>query len=145
MKLRIITPEKLVLEEDVDQVTLPTKEGEITVLPHHIPLVGIVQPGEIFIKKGNQDIPLAVSGGMVQVRPDEIILLADSAERVEEIIEERAEQARTRALTELSEKRHDITQHAYLAAKIEKETARLRVARKHRKQHTYPTQSQSEK
>src|SRR3990167_5948173 len=98
MKLRIITPEKLVLEEDIDRVTLPTKEGEITVLPHHIPLVGIVQPGEIFIKKGNQSIPMAVSGGMLQVRPSEIIILADSAERVEEIVEERAEQARERAL-----------------------------------------------
>ncbi|MBI2644947.1 ATP synthase F1 subunit epsilon [Candidatus Uhrbacteria bacterium] len=145
MKLRIITPERLVFEEDIDQVTLPTQEGEITVLPHHIPLVSIIQPGEIFIKKGKQDIPLAVSGGMLQVRPDEIIVLADSAERVEEIIEERAEQARVRALAMLEEKRHDSTQYAQLAAKIEKETARLRVARKHRKQHIYPTQSQSEK
>lgn len=145
MKLRIITPERLVFEEDIDQVTLPTQEGEITVLPHHIPLVSIIQPGEIFIKKGKQDIPLAVSGGMLQVRPDEIIVLADSAERVEEIIEERAEQARVRALAMFEEKRHDSTQYAQLAAKIEKETARLRVARKHRKQHIYPTQSQSEK
>lgn len=132
MKLLIITPERLVFEEDIDQVTLPTKEGEITVLPHHIPLVGIVQPGEIFIKKGDQEIPLAVSGGMIQVRPDEIIILADSAERVEEIVEERAEQARQRALTLLEEKRHDMTEYAQLAAKIEKETARLKVARKHR-------------
>ncbi len=145
MKLRIITPERLVFEEDIDQVTLPTKEGEITILPHHIPLVGIIQPGEIFIKKGNQDISLAVSGGMLQVRPDEIIILADSAERVEEIIEERAEQARARALAILEEKRHDINQYAQLAGKIEKETARLRVARKHRKQHSYPVQSQTEK
>lgn len=145
MKLRIVTPEKLVFEEDIDQVTLPTREGEITVLPHHIPLVSIVEPGEIFIKKGGQDIPLAVSGGMLQVRPDEIILLADSAERVEEIIEERAEQARQRAVTLLEEKRHDATEYAQLAAKIEKETARLKVVRKHRNRHAYSIQSQSEK
>jgi len=132
MKLRIITPEKLVFEDDIDQVTLPTKEGEITVLPHHIPLVSIIQPGEILIKKKNQDISLAVSGGMLQVRPDEIILLADSAERVEEISEERAEQARQRAVTLLEEKRHDVTEYAQLAAKIEKETARIKIARKHR-------------
>jgi F-type H+-transporting ATPase subunit epsilon len=142
MKLRIITPEKIVFEEDIDQVTLPTKDGEITVLPHHVPLVSIVQPGEILIKKNAVDIPLAVSGGMVQVLPGEIILLADSAERVEEIIEERAEHARERARALLEEKRHDVTEYALLAAKIEKETARLKVARKHRKQHSFSTQSE---
>ena len=134
MKLRIITPERSVFEEEIEQITLPTQAGEITVLPHHVPLVSILRPGEILVKQNGAEIPLAVSGGMLQVRPDEIIILADSAERVEEIIEQRAEDARVRALAMLEEKRHDITEYARLAAKIEKETARIKVARKHRKQ-----------
>lgn len=132
MILKIITPEREVFSDEIDQVTLPTMDGEITVLPHHIPLVGILKPGEILIKKKGDSIPLAVSGGMLQVRPDMVVILADTAERVEEIIEERAEEARHRAEKLLEEKKFDRTEYAAIAAKLEKELARLKVVRKHR-------------
>lgn len=143
MKLNIITPEKIVFSDDVDQVTIPTMDGEITVLSHHIPLVGLLKAGELIIKKGDEIIPLAVSGGMLQVRADGITILADTAERVEEILEERAEEARKAAEKLLAEKRFDAEEYAAIAAKMERELARLKVARKWRhKGHTIQTQSQ---
>ncbi|MBI4239738.1 ATP synthase F1 subunit epsilon [Candidatus Uhrbacteria bacterium] len=142
MLLKIITPEHEVFSDDIDQVTLPTMDGEITVLPHHIPLVGILKPGEILIKKKGDSIPLAVSGGMLQVRPDMVLLLADTAERVEEIIEERAEQARLRAEQLLTAKKFDTAEYATIAAKLEKELARLKVVRKHRGQRRLDIQSE---
>ena len=132
MKLNIITPEKVVFSEDVDQVTIPTMDGEITLLPNHIPLVGLLKAGELIIKKGNEVIPLAVSGGMLQIRADGVTILADTAERVEEIVEERAEEARKAAEKLMEEKRFDAEEYATIAAKMERELARLHVARKWR-------------
>lgn len=132
MNLKIITPEREIFSEAVTQVTVPTMDGEITILDHHVPLVGIVKAGEILIKRGDEIIPLAVSGGMVQVRPDGVVLLADTAERVEEIIEQRAQEAHDRAKKLLEEKRADTSEYATIAAKMEKEMARLKVARKWR-------------
>lgn len=130
MKLNIITPERIVFSDDIDQVTIPTQDGEITVLPHHIPLVGLLKAGELIIKKGSEVIPLAVSGGMLQVRGDGVTILADTAERVEEILEERADEARKAAEKLLEEKRFDAEEYASIAAKIDKELARIKVARK---------------
>ena len=130
MKLNIITPERVVFSEDVDQVTIPTMDGEITVLPHHIPLVGLLKAGELIIKKGGEIIPLAVSGGMFQVRADGVTILADTAERVEEILEERAEEAHKAAEKLMEEKRFDAEEYATIAAKIDKELTRLKVVRK---------------
>ncbi len=131
--LKIITPEREIFNDTIDQVTLPTTDGEITVLAHHIPLVSILKPGEILIKKGSETIPLAVSGGMIKVAGSDITILADTAERVEEIIEERAKQAHDHAKKLLEEKRMDATEYAIIAAKMEKELARIKVIRKHKR------------
>lgn len=135
MKFRIVTPERVVHEEDdVESITLPTKAGQITVLKNHLPLVSVLAPGELIVRKGGTETPMAVSGGLVEViKGNEIVILADTAERVEEIDIERAEAARQRALELAKEKIADAEQYAYLTAKIEKELARVRVARKYRK------------
>ncbi|MBI4250475.1 ATP synthase F1 subunit epsilon [Candidatus Uhrbacteria bacterium] len=133
MHLSIVTPERVVFSDEIEYVTLPTEEGEITVLEDHVPLVGILKPGELVISRAAEMIPLAVSGGVVQVRQQMVTILADTAERVEEIIEERAEEARRRAEQILAEKSFDAVEYAVLSAKMEKELARLRVARKWRK------------
>lgn len=133
MNLRIITPERVLYDGNVEQVTVPTQSGEITVLPHHIPLVGLLKPGELVFKKLNDMLPMVVSSGMFHIGIDEVIILADTAERVEEIIEERAEEARKRAEELLAEQTFDTTEYAVIAAKLEKELARLHVARKHKK------------
>jgi F-type H+-transporting ATPase subunit epsilon len=132
IKFKIVTPEKTVYEAEIDQVTLPTQEGEITVLPGHIPLISVLQAGELVAKVGGEEIAMAVSGGIVEVRKNELVILADTAERAEEIDLKRAEEARQRAEKLKDEKiRTDETTYATAAAILEKNLARIRVAKKH--------------
>ncbi len=135
INFKIITMERVVYEDEVEQVTIPTAAGEITVLPRHAPLVSLLKPGELRIRKDGYDVLLSVSTGFVEVRPkSEVIILADTAERAEEIDLERAEQARRRAEEMLKEKeRLDDVQFARLQAQLEKELARLKVGRRYRK------------
>lgn len=131
---QIITPEKVVYQDEIDQVTIPTKQGQITVLPHHIPLISIIEPGELILKKNDQEIPMFVSGGFVEVKKgDKIVILADSAEKVGEIDEERAEKARERAFSLRKEKFSDDVKFSEAAAALERALGRLKVAKKHRK------------
>lgn len=133
IKFKIATPERVVYEDEVDQITLPTKMGEITVLPNHLPIVSSLQAGEILIKKDGQETPLAVSGGFVEFNSNQMAILADTAERVEEIDEARAEAARARVAEILENKRGaEAVDFTALAAKMEKELARLKVARKYK-------------
>ncbi len=132
IKFKIVTPEKTVYEDTVDQVTLPTQDGEITVLPNHIPLISVLTSGELVAKKGGEEIAMAVSGGMIEVQKNEITILADTAERAEEIDIKRAEEAKQRAEKLKDEKiRSDETDYATAAAILEKNLARIKVARKH--------------
>lgn len=132
IKFKIVTPEKTVFESEIDQVTLPTAEGEITVLPDHIPLISVLKAGDLVIKKDGEESDIAVSSGMIEVQKNEITVLADTAERAEEIDLKRAEEGRKRA-EDLKEKRIqlDETQYATAAAILEKNLARIKVARKH--------------
>ena len=130
LKFEIITPEKVVLEETVDQITLPTTEGEITVLPNHIPLVSILNPGEVVAKKGNEEIAMSCSGGFIEVTPEKVLVLADTAELAEELIEEEILKARERAQKILTEKQVDEEKFAEAKAMLERELARLKVVRK---------------
>ena len=68
LKLKIVTPERLVLEEEVDQVTLPTTEGEITILPDHIPIIATLASGDVVAKSNDEYVPMAVSGGFIEVK-----------------------------------------------------------------------------
>ncbi|MFH1866670.1 MAG: ATP synthase F1 subunit epsilon [Patescibacteria group bacterium] len=133
LHFQITTPEKVVFDAPkAEAITLPTKMGEITILPDHLPIVSSLAPGEIRVKIGNEEISMAVSGGFIEVRPGKVVVLADSAERAEEIDEERAEEARKKAL-ELMEKKHtEAVDYTALASKLGKELARLKVVRKRR-------------
>jgi F-type H+-transporting ATPase subunit epsilon len=135
INFKIATPERVVFRDEVDQISLPTSTGEITILPNHIPLVSILTPGEIRIRKDNVETLLSVSGGFVEVLSDKVVVLADTAERAEELDLERAEQARRRAEQALTEKRFDAKEFAALSAQIEKEVARVKVARKRHSTH----------
>lgn len=134
--LKIVTPERVVYEHDVVSVTLPTMQGEITVLPNHIPLVSVLRPGELAAVAADQStgrVHLAVSGGFIEVGNNTIVILADTAERAEEIDEQKAVEAHERARQLMANtKLADTVEYAQLAAKMEKELARLKVARKHR-------------
>ena len=135
MKFRIVTPDGITFEDEITQVSVPTQSGEITILPHHIPLVSVLKAGEIRITKENNETDIAVSTGVIEVRPqDEVYVIADTAERAERIDLERAEAARKRA-EELLQQRSTLEdmEFARLQAKLEKEMARLRVGKKYRK------------
>jgi len=132
IKFKIVTPERTVFEDSVDQITLPTADGEITVLPLHIPLISVLVSGELTIKKEGEETTMAVSGGIIEVRKNEMTILADTAERAEEIDISRAEEARKRAEKLKDEKiRMDETEYAAAAALLERNLARIRVAKKH--------------
>ena len=135
IKFEIVTPERSVLKEEVSQVTVPTAMGEITVLPDHIPLVAILEPGVIEAKRENGDIEvMSVSGGFLEVLKGKIVVLADTAERAHEIDVQRAEEARDRAEDlKKSEIRFDQKRFAELSSLIAKEMARTRAAKKYRK------------
>ncbi|MFA5188849.1 MAG: ATP synthase F1 subunit epsilon [Patescibacteria group bacterium] len=141
IKIEITTPERNVFSAEANQVSIPTQMGEITILPEHIPLVAVLVPGELRIIKDKEEILMAVSGGFIEVLPNKITILADSAEHAEEIDEKRAEEARVRALELQKEKSFDDQEFAALSAKIEKELARLKVVRK-RKYKKLPGQEQ---
>ena len=133
--LSIITPERTVYDGEVDQVNLPTTEGEITVLPHHIPLVSVLAPGELRALAGKEAIPMVIAGGFIEVLSgNRIAILADAAERVEELDLAAIEAARERARATLAGARAaDDVSFANAAAGLQKELARLRVARKYRR------------
>ncbi len=131
---QIATPERIVFEAPAaEQVTLPTTMGQITVLPDHLPLVATLIPGELWVKVGGEEVSMAVSGGFIEVGEGRVVVLADTAERAEELDEKRADEARARAHELMQQQRTaESTDYAALAAKLEKELARLHVARKHR-------------
>ena len=135
--LRIITPERIVYEDDVDAISLPTTEGEITILPNHIPLVTLLGAGVITLKKKAEEQHIASQGGFLEVLPNSgVNILADSAERAIELHQEKVEEAKKRAEDALREKQYsDETGHAALLGNLERELARLKALRKERGSH----------
>ena len=133
LKLKIITPEKTVLEDMVDQVTLPTLDGEITILPNHIPLVTALDAGEILAKKNGEPIPMVVVGGFVEVRDNEVAILADFAEHVNDITEAVEAKARARAdeLRALQKKVSNMDFEAH-ATELERSLTQVKIADKWR-------------
>ena len=135
INFKIVTPEGIIYEDKVEKVTVPTTSGEITILPHHIPLVSVLKAGELIAYKAGVPIAMSVAGGIVEMRPgDKLYIMADTAERAERIDIERAEAARARAEELLAQTAHvaDVD-FARLQAAIEREMARIKVAKKYRK------------
>jgi len=132
-KLDIVTPERQIWSDNVDFVTIPTIQGEITVLANHVPVVSIIEPGEIKIRKENENIFMAVTGGFFQVTGKKVTILADAAERAEEIDIARAERARAEAKKLLDEKRQEKVPNAEAIAALQRSLARLKVASRRRK------------
>jgi len=135
IKFEIVTPERVVFKEEISQITLPTKMGEITVLPNHIPLVSALLPGVVHVKKTNgEDEVISISGGFLEVLKDKVVILADTAERAEELDFKRAEEAHRRAV-ELKEKacRGEKVDFTEVNAAIERELARTKAVKRWRK------------
>lgn len=136
IKLKIVTPERLILEEMVDQVSLPTTLGEITVLPDHIPLVTGLTSGDVVAVVSGEHIPMAVVGGFVEVKTGEkgiteVAVLADFAEHISELSDAAIEKAKARA-EELKKlmagKEHVDFEH--FEAELERSLTRVKIADK---------------
>ncbi|MBI5222733.1 MAG: F0F1 ATP synthase subunit epsilon [Candidatus Magasanikbacteria bacterium] len=134
LKFKIATPEKVIYENEIEQVSVPTTMGEITILPNHAPLVSILQAGELKIKDKNGEQVVAVSGGFLEIKPkSEVVILADDAERAEEIDIDRAEAARQRAVEQMERaKAEEDVDYAKLQAVLDREMNRVRVGRKYK-------------
>ncbi|MEI6529432.1 MAG: ATP synthase F1 subunit epsilon [Candidatus Falkowbacteria bacterium] len=135
IKFEIVTPERVVLRQEALQVTVPTTSGEITILPDHIPLISILRPGVLELKRIDNVVEvMSVSGGFIEVLKDKIVVLADSAERAEELDEERIKDAQKRA-EELkkSAKAADDMEFADISARLEKELARMHAVNRWRR------------
>jgi F-type H+-transporting ATPase subunit epsilon len=131
IKLEIVTPEAKTFSEDVDMVTLTGTEGEMGILPQHMPLMTGLVAGEIIARKGGRNIYLAVGDGFVQVTGDRVAILTDMAVRAENIDEAKAEEARQRAEARLAE---HITaeESAAASAVLAHSLAQLKVKRRQR-------------
>jgi len=136
LKFKIVTPEKVVFEKEVDQVTIPTEMGQITILPNHLAMVSIVRAGELMIKDGANQELMAIAGGFLEVKKNEVLVLTESAVRAEEIDEVQAEEAKNRAQKLMAElKNKEDVEYTALASRIETELARLRVVKKRKGAH----------
>ena len=144
LKLKIVTPERLILEEMVDQVTLPTTLGEITVLPDHIPLITGLSSGDVVAVVNNEQVPIAVVGGFVEIKQilpavegekgdTEVAVLADFAEHLVELSEEKIEKAKARAeeLKKLMENKEHVD-FEHFEAELERSLTRVKIADKWR-------------
>src|SRR6266852_9872476 len=107
LKLEIVTPDAKTYSEDVEMVTLPGVEGEMGILPQHVPLMTQIVPGEIIARKEGRDYFLAVGEGFVEVTGERVAIMTDMAIRAEKIDEAKAEEARQRAEARLQEKLSD--------------------------------------
>lgn len=124
ISLEVLTPERLVVRDSVDEVIIPGLDGELGVLPNHTPLISQLKTGVLSYKAGNERHQLHVSGGFVEVLPDRISVLSDVAERSDEIDLERAQRARERAEKRLSSQGDDID---FRRAELKLQRALIRI------------------
>ena len=135
LKLKIVTPEKLILEEEVESVTIPTKEGEITILPDHVPLIAPLASGDIVAFVNGEHLPMAIVGGFLEVKKEggetEVAVLADFAEHVREITDEAITHAKTKSeeLRKQAEN-NEIVDFEHFESELERSLTRVKIADK---------------
>lgn len=136
IRFEFIAQERIILQDDVSMVVAPGASGVLGILPRHAPLMTLIVPGELVVKKeGQPDRYFAVGGGFMEVRPDKIILLARSGEEAEEIDIARAQQARREAEELLAQSEMDTEERRQLAdLALRRSKIRLKVAERRRKQ-----------
>jgi F-type H+-transporting ATPase subunit epsilon len=131
--LKIVTPEKILLDKEVESISIPTVEGEITVLPGHIPILAGMKPGELRIKESGKEEYFSVMRGVAEVDGETITILTDAAEHAEEIDEERAAAAAKAAKELMTKKRGGEEGYADAVAELERSLSRIKIVRKRRR------------
>jgi F-type H+-transporting ATPase subunit epsilon len=132
--LEIVTPERQVFSEQVDSVVCPGIEGELGVLPHHAPLLTTLGVGELRIRRGGEEEFFAIAGGFVQVRPDKVVVMAETADMASEIDIERAVEARREAERALAEGFEEPADLARARASLQRALLHIRVAERRRRE-----------
>ncbi|HET9613233.1 MAG TPA: F0F1 ATP synthase subunit epsilon [Candidatus Limnocylindrales bacterium] len=133
LQLDIVTPEKLAYSDEVDEVIVPGSEGELGVLPHHAPLISTLGAGELRLKKGGVEESFAIVGGFLQVLPDRVVVMAETADMASDIDLERAQEARRQAEQTLEGGFVEGADLASARAQLQAALIRIRVAeRRHR-------------
>ncbi len=135
----IVTQERVVYSDDVDMVVAPGADGVLGILPHHSPLLTTLQQGELIIRKIGREESFAIGGGILEVRPDKVTVLADAAEHADEIDTARAEAARKRAEELLAQGLPPGSDRfAEIENALKRSNIRLRVGQKKRRPGTLP-------
>jgi F-type H+-transporting ATPase subunit epsilon len=134
LHLEIVTPERVAYEDDVDMVICPGSEGELGILPHHAPLLSTLGFGELRIRKGGSEEYFAIAGGFVQVRPDKVVVMAETADLASEIDLGAAQAARREAERALEEGFTESADLARARASMERALLRIRVAERRRRE-----------
>jgi F-type H+-transporting ATPase subunit epsilon len=129
MQLDIITAEKVVYSDEVEALLAPGIEGELGILPHHAALMTMLQPGELMVRKDGQETFLAVTGGFLEVMENKVSVLADAAERSEDIDEERAQAAVKSAQERIGMRSADLDLEQAMS-QLRRATVRLAVAQR---------------
>jgi F-type H+-transporting ATPase subunit epsilon len=132
LKLEIVTPEAKTYSEDVEMVTLPAAEGEMGVYAGHVPLMAQIVPGEVLVRKDNQNYFLAIGDGFVEITGERVAIMTDMALKAESIDEAKAEEAKRRAEARLAEKLDD-EEAATVSASLARSLAQLQVKRRQRR------------
>lgn len=134
IRCEIVTAERTVFEDDVDMVIAPGIQGELGILPHHAPLMTALTYGELTIRREGQDDEfIAIGGGFLEVGPDHVTILADSAERADEIDEARAEEAHQRAEELMAQRKEEDVDLARAEAALRRSMVRIKVAQHRRR------------
>ena len=137
MQLEIITAERVVYSDEVEAVLAPGIEGDLGILPHHVALMTVLRSGELMIRKDGEESYLAVTGGFLEVRDNKVSILADAAERSEEIDEKRAQEAVERAEERIRMRSADVNLENALA-QLRRAQVRVVVARRRRPREERP-------
>jgi len=132
--LEIVTPERQVFSEEVDSVVCPGIEGELGVLPRHAPLLTTLGVGELRIRRGGEEEFFAIAGGFLQVRPDKVVVMAETADMASEIDVEKAMEARREAEQALAEGFEEPADLARARAALQRALLRIRVAERRRRE-----------
>jgi F-type H+-transporting ATPase subunit epsilon len=133
LTVEIVTAERKVYEGEVDMVVAPGAQGSVGILPRHAPLLTTLVPGVVTLKRDGEEELLAIGGGFLQVNANRVLVLADSAEREDEIDEERAQRARARALQAMQEYRGENVQAEAARLALRRSLVRLQVVQRRKR------------
>jgi F-type H+-transporting ATPase subunit epsilon len=134
LHLEIVTPERLAYSDEVDMVLVPGIDGELGILPHHTPLVSLLGVGELRIRKGAAEESFAIAGGFLQVRPDKVVVMAETADMASEIDLDKAQEARKEAEQALAAGPHEGADLALARAELQQALLRVKVAERRRRE-----------